>query len=179
MRVIGARYQLWQIMLAIAALAMLFAWLGVTSAVAVLIVAGVIGLPVVLAGPGRRIRALALVCSTYPLLWMGSLYATWFTARLVLGHRPRVYLDDPKFISPIVDVPYNATFLLLMGLPMALVSCIPLVFVRAIVMLVRREVRPWVGLAWIVLPVLVWGFTIAVGRWDLFEANTISAWFID
>ncbi len=33
--------------------------------------------------------------------------ATWVTAWCILGHCPRPSLDDPKSISPIVDVPYE------------------------------------------------------------------------
>ena len=34
------------------------------------------------------------------------LYATWATAWCVLGRCPRPSLDDPKYISPVVEVPY-------------------------------------------------------------------------
>ena len=120
MRPIKARYQLWQIMLAIAALAGLFALLGVAFATAIVILVGALMLPIFLARPGRRPRAAAWTGALYPLLWLASLYATWFTAWLVLGHRPRSSLDDPKFISPLVEVPYIATFLCLVGSPYVL-----------------------------------------------------------
>ena len=35
------------------------------------------------------------------------LYATWAAAWCVLGHCPRPSLDDPKYISPVVEVPYE------------------------------------------------------------------------
>jgi hypothetical protein len=46
-------------MLAIAVLAGLVAFFGVTGAIAIVIVTGAIVLPIVLAGPGRRLAAAA------------------------------------------------------------------------------------------------------------------------
>ena len=126
MRRSKTRYQLWQIMLAIAVLAGLFAGFGVTGGLAIAILSGVIVFPIRLAGQGSRLRAAAWVASLYPLLLLASLYGTWFTAWVVLGHRPRSSLDDPKFISPVVEVPYGCTFLSLITMPFSLFVSIPL-----------------------------------------------------
>jgi hypothetical protein len=56
----------------------------------------------------------------YPFLLVKSLYATWFVAWAVLGHRPVPSIDDPKSIAPVVDVPYLLTEILFTGLPIAL-----------------------------------------------------------
>src|SRR5579885_1157347 len=106
-----ARYQLWQIMLTIGVLAGLFAAFGVAVAA---VIAG-ISLPILLAGPGRRVRAMVWVASLYPLLILAALYATWFTAWCALGRPPRVALDDPLAISPIVDAVYGMPYLLMFG----------------------------------------------------------------
>ena len=127
MRPAKARYQLWQIMLAIAVLAGLFAAFGVTLGAAIGIVIGVIALPVLLAPAGCRLRAAAWVCSLYPLLVLSSLYVTWFIAWCVLGHRPRFPFDDPGHISPAVDVLYIATHLLMGGWWFILPPSIPIV----------------------------------------------------
>ena len=66
-------------------------------------------------------RLACRVFACYPLLPLLSLYATWATAWYCLGHLPRSSLDDPKFISPMVDVPYDATSALLAGALPALV----------------------------------------------------------
>src|SRR5262245_3669981 len=135
MRLYKARYRLWQIMLAIAVFAGLFAMLaifGVTFAAAIIIAVGVIVLPILLAGPGPRLGAPAWAFAPPPLLALLSLYAAWFTAWLVLGHRPRSSLDDPKFISSLVEVPYIATHLCFESLPFNLRFSIPLMLAHVV-----------------------------------------------
>ncbi|MHB1559731.1 MAG: hypothetical protein ACYC61_19965 [Isosphaeraceae bacterium] len=177
MRIVGGRYRLWHFMLAVAGLAVLFAALGVTTTAAVLIVAGMIGLPVLVVGRGRRSAALAWICLIYPMLCLGSLYTTWFTAWLVLGHRPRVSLDDPKFISPIVDVPFMATFLLLMGIPLAMVCGLVLLVGQTVSNLANPNGRPWLSLAGWVVAILAWIGPFLVG--DYLNSYTILAWYFD
>jgi hypothetical protein len=104
-------------MLAIAGLAGLFAVFGVIVATGVVIVVGVIVLPILLARPEGRLRAAVWVSSVYPFLILSSFYATWLTAWCVLGHRPRMYLDDPRDISPIVDMVRAVPYLFVMGAP--------------------------------------------------------------
>ena len=104
-------------MLAIAGLAGLFAGFGVIVATGVVIAVGVVSLPILLARPGGRLRAAVWVSSLYPFLILSSFYATWLTAWCVLGRRPRVYLDDPRDISPIVDAVGAAPYFLLLGAP--------------------------------------------------------------
>jgi hypothetical protein len=123
-----AKYKLWHIMLAIAAIAGLFAKYGVILTFGVLLAASACLLPICLARPGRRLRAAAWVCSLYPLFIIGSLYATWLAAWCVLGHQPRVSLDDPKYISPIVDVPFALTWAFVFGTPLVLFVSVPIVF---------------------------------------------------
>jgi hypothetical protein len=53
-------------------------------------------------------------------LILGSIYATWLAAWCVLRHQPRAYLDDPKYISPIVDMAFISTIVFMMELPFAL-----------------------------------------------------------
>src|SRR4051812_3648070 len=69
---------------------------------------------------GRIPRLLLLSAWAYPLLLVAGFYGTWVIAWLVLGHPPRPSLDDPKSISAVVDVPYVATALLLLIMPLAL-----------------------------------------------------------
>ena len=51
-------------------------------------------------------------------------------------------LDDPKFISPIVDVPLTATYLLMMGIPGALLLCLLIVLAFVAQGVSRNGVRP-------------------------------------
>jgi hypothetical protein len=96
-------------MIAVAIIAVLFAWLDIWDVVA-LVGIGLLGLvviiPAVIASPGRRLVAASWASSIQPAVVVFYLYATWAAAWCVLGHRPRPSLDDPKFISPIVAVPY-------------------------------------------------------------------------
>jgi hypothetical protein len=70
---------------------------------------------------GSRIAKTTLAAALiYPLLPLMALYVTWVIAWMVLGHRPRSSLDDPKFIGGPVDVAYVATALLLMSLPVGI-----------------------------------------------------------
>src|SRR5687767_2499979 len=82
--------------------------------------------PVLAYGKRKRaqlgwIRRAALVLAwAYPFLPVVSLYVTWLVAWTVLGRQPRPMLDDPKFISPIVDLPYAITALLILTIPIGL-----------------------------------------------------------
>jgi hypothetical protein len=174
-----ARYQLWQSMLAIAVLAGLFAAFGVTGGVAIGIVAGVILLPILRARPGHRLRAAVWVSSLYPLLIVFSLYATWFTAWVVLGHRPRSSLDDPKFISPIVDVPYISTFVLMLGAPFSLISSWLLMLFYIAQNNEWRPELPGRRAALIFVPILVWILVFAIGGSGLFGIGYITEWYMD
>jgi hypothetical protein len=171
-----AKYQLWQIMLAIAVLAGLFAVFGVTLGAAIGIVIGVIVLPILLAPAGRRLRAAGWVFYLYPLLVLSSLYATWFTAWCVLGHQPRSYLDDPTSISPAVDVPYIATHLLMGGLWFLLPLAIPFLLAHLGQIVSQRAVGPWKRAARMLAPLLVWPATFVILRFDLFG---VLDWFMD
>jgi hypothetical protein len=173
------RYKLWQIMLAIAAFAGLMAALGAIGAIAILIVISALVLPVVVAKSGHRLRAAAWVSSLYPVLIMASVYATWFTAWAVLGHRPRMSLDDPKFISPIVDVPLTTTYLLMLGLPFAMVICVMLVIAFVAQGVGRDGVRPGKAVTQLLIPVLLWLSAWIMSRSNLFDFNYVAEWFMD
>jgi hypothetical protein len=139
--------------------------------------------PILLARPGGRTRAAAGAASFYPLFLLLWLYATWFTAWLVLGHRPRSSLDDPKSISALVDVPYAATALLLLGGPFLFLVWIPLMLVDTAQSIWRKEVRPGRGVArmviWMVAPLSVWLAFFVVIRWDLLGVRSIVEWYMD
>jgi hypothetical protein len=93
-------------MVAVAVIAVLLAWLNVWAAVALVGLYLVVIIPAAVAAPGHRLEAASWASSLQPAVVLFYLYATWATAWCVLGHRPRASLDDPKFISPVVDVPY-------------------------------------------------------------------------
>lgn len=80
-----------------------------------------------------KVRGLiSIYLAVYPLLLVGIHFAAWFTARWVLGHRPRPSIDDPKSIGPIVAIYHDAALVVLVvGIPLfvvlaatLLVSCV-------------------------------------------------------
>jgi hypothetical protein len=179
-----ARYQLWQIMLAIAVLAGLFAVFGVTGATAIVVLTGVLLTPILLAGSGRKLRAAAWVASLYPLFLLASLYATWFTAWLVLGHRPLAFYDAPrKLISPVFQVPYSSTILLVVGTPFSLLLGISLALAETVQSVRQRKRRPSQAaarmLTWILVTLLLWAALFVILSWDLLNAGYIFMWFFD
>jgi hypothetical protein len=179
MRPAKTRYKLWHIMLAIAILAGLFAWIEPPAVVGMLIAISVVFLPIVMASPARRLGVAAWVCSLYPLLLLSSLYATWFTAWCILGYRPRETLDDPKYISPLVDVPFISTGMLMLGLPFTLLLCVPLMLAHIAQIVSQRRIRPREGAAQLLIPLILWLSFIVISRWEPFGVSYLIGWYID
>jgi hypothetical protein len=107
------------------------------------------------------------------------LYATWFTAWAVLGHRPRSSLDDPKFISPLVEVPYLATFLLGLTAPLSLPLSMLLILFHIAQGNQWRSDLPGRRAALILVPILVWLSVIAISGSGLFGIHYIHIWYMD
>lgn len=106
MRVPRVRFTIRRLMVAVATMAVLLALLDVRAVFALVGLGLVVVIPAVFAPPGRRLEAASWASSLQPMVVLLYLYATWFTAWCVLGHRPRASLDDPKMISEVVIVPY-------------------------------------------------------------------------
>jgi hypothetical protein len=153
-------------MLAIAGLAGLFAVFGVIVATGVVIVIGVIVLPILLARRGGRLRAAVWVCSIYPFLILSSFYATWLTACCVLGRRPRVYLDDPGHISPIVDVVGGTAGLFLMGTPLIWFVGAPIILAVVYWNMAQRTTSPRQGTVQLLTPVCAWLVAYIILEYD-------------
>jgi hypothetical protein len=117
------------------------------------------------------------------VLILASLYATWITAWGVLGHPPRPALDDPKSISPVVDVPLVATYLLLRGVPFALLLSIPLTL--TVTEVARnpsaRENQPLKEPAQRVARPISWGvfFWVSVFAIVALDPLRVVFWFMD
>jgi hypothetical protein len=178
MRLRLSKYKLWQIMVAIAAFAGLFAAFGVVNAIGISMTISVVVLPILLAGPRRKLGAAAWVFALYPLFCLGSLYATWLTAWCVLGDRPRPSEDNPKHISVIVDVPYTSTMAFLWGLPAALVVVGPLVLAHNVLCYRSERMRSLRLTAGLLIPLLIWLSVLAVVWFRLLRLGDISEWFV-
>lgn len=61
--------------------------------------------------------------SIYPVVLVVSVYLTWTAAWCELGHRPRPYFDDPKYISALVGLCLPLTWALLVGYVPAVLGC--------------------------------------------------------
>jgi len=103
-----------------------------------------------------------------------SLYVTWLAAWSVLGHMPRPYLDDPKFIGWVVDVPYALAIGLLNAAPVAAGATLllaPLALVRPGQRVqLRRSLLGYVGV------VALWVAAIGVLYLD---PGDVTKWFLD
>jgi hypothetical protein len=144
-----------------------------------LIVVALLAGPVLWAGHGRRLRAAGLVVSFYPVLLVCSLYATWFTAWYVLGHRPRSSLDDPKYISPVVLVPYFTTCVLIVGIPFGLLAWIALLRASFIQNLRPDRFRPVRAAADALISAVSWLSVLFICVWNMLGIGTILEWFMD
>ena len=106
MRFPHLRFTIGRLMVAVAVIAVLLAWLDVRAAFALVGLGLVVIIPAAIASPGRRLEAASWASSLQPAVVLFYLYATWAAAWCMLGHCPRPSLDDPESISPVVDVPY-------------------------------------------------------------------------
>jgi hypothetical protein len=180
MRFPKVRYQLWQIMLAVAVLAGLLAVFGLTGALANVILIGVISPPILFARPGHRLRATAWVAGVYPLLSLASLYATWSIARLVLGRTPDPSFHHPRFIDPIVEAPYLCSCFFLLTLPFSPLLSIPLAIAYIAQRdILRRRLSTWRAAALVLAPILVWLSVLATVSHQLLGTGPILKWYRD
>src|SRR4051812_3612396 len=93
------KFSIAQIMAVVAVAAVLLAILPASLAIGSFVLLGAFTIAVVaiaarLNAPSITVAAW-LACS-YPVLPVLSLYITWLTAWVALGHQPRPSLDDPK-----------------------------------------------------------------------------------
>lgn len=124
----------------------------------------------------RFVKVLAVGLFLYPAGIVASLYLTWFTAWAVLGHTPRPSLDDPKYISLLVDIPYIAA--------MGFLNCAPGAFVLGCGLIptvaTRQADSVWskirVGFVALGCFVLCWGAAMFFLRADPWE---VGNWYMD
>jgi hypothetical protein len=192
MRLSKVSFKLWHIMVAVAIVAIPLAVFEVAQAfgIGVMLAISVVSLPIALAPPARRLGVAAWVASLYPMLVLVSLYATWFTAWLVLSHRPspHLYIEDPRYISPVVDVPFAWTsalllgfpnFLPLLGLPIALLICPAVAFIGVVVGAQRERVRPYNVISRTFIPPFAWLSLWVVLRYLPLDRDHVIDWFLD
>jgi hypothetical protein len=126
--------------------------------------------------PSRCAPTAASISSFYPIALLLSLYGTWLTAWHNLGHRPRIYFDDPKLISISVNIAHSATWILLgQFFPAAKVSLF--VILIAVCRLFAGRSRPTlVSVFLLLLPFLAWASCVLLIRCD---PGDVFYWFRD
>jgi hypothetical protein len=171
MRLTRVQFRIRWLMVAVAISAVLLFLLTRIHVLVVVAVTGmalVVVIPAALAPRGRRLEVAGWAASFQPFMVLVYLYATWITAWCVLGHRPRPSLDDPKSISPIVDVPRALFYCSLeFGAPISLVTGLILAgacYAR------RSAVSPL-----LILP-FAWLAAYAVLVWDPLR---VAFWYMD
>jgi hypothetical protein len=178
MRLLRIRLTIGKVMVAIAAIAVALAIIDQVITYLAPTLAILISVYVIWTKPGRRLDIAAWVVALYAFVPPALLYATWLTAWLVLGHRPVSSLNDPKYISRLVDVPYEATHWSELGLLVSLVACLLLIVVEVVLFFAKKRVN-WtrVGLLVVLTPVswflAYWLFCLGEAKFRVFE------WFMD
>jgi hypothetical protein len=115
---------------------------------------------------------LTLASWLYPIALIASFYATWAIAWAMLGHMPRPSMDDPKYISGWVDVPYTTTLLLMIGFPAALVGAVSWTAWTGVQQKLSRLTKASV----LILLITLWIGTISFLRADPWQ---VVYWFGD
>jgi hypothetical protein len=179
MRFLNSKYKIWQIMLATAIVACLFAAFRMPRAAEISGAIFAVTLPIVLARRGRKLRTAAWVCSLYPLYILGSFYAIWLTAGFVLGHRPRIGLDHSDHISRIVQGPIKLNHAFILGLPVVLFLIGPLVLIHDVQSFRSEGLHPNRTVARWVIPALVWLGAFGIVWFRLFGVAEILDWYWD
>ena len=123
-------------------------------------------------GSSRRWLFLTVASCLYPVVLVASFYATWVVAWGMLGHMPRPSLDDPKYISGWLVVPYNITMLLLIAFPAALAGGV----FWTLWSVVQRKFRSLTTASALTLLVALWIAAITFLRVDPWR---VGDWFMD
>ncbi len=109
------------------------------------------------------------VCWLMALLPILAVHFSWLVAWLVLGHQPRPYLDDPKFINWGVSIMCMVSGMLMLSIPAQAISG-PLVQITT----AGRSQTARVIYSAITLLILV--STFLIFRWDPLR---VMDWFMD
>jgi hypothetical protein len=117
------RVNLRQLMIAVAALSVMFTMLGVVGgSIATLFLLMVI-VPLKAPAGAKRIEAWAISSALFPLLTLTSVFATWLAARLALGHDPDPLEFQKSYPSPLIVGARITTDFLAFLLPISFVVC--------------------------------------------------------
>ena len=108
----------------------------------------------------------------YPVVLVASFYATWAIAWVMLGHMPRPSLDDPKYISGWVILPYCISMVLLIAFPTALGGGV----IWTVWSGVQRKFRGLTTASAFTLLMAVWIAAITFLRIDPWR---VGDWFMD
>jgi hypothetical protein len=117
-----SRLRLWRLMVAVAFVALLLKWLPAVLAVASVGIILVVRIPFASSPPERRLAIAVWTVTLHPVMIPVYLYATGVTAWWVLGHCPRLSLNDPKRLGLSIAGPIAMTFLSYLTWPISSVT---------------------------------------------------------
>jgi cation transport ATPase len=124
----------------------------------------------------KYISGFAKASFAYPLIMLGSLYLTWFVAWAVLGHPPRPSLDDPKYISTLVNISYAITKVLIIAAPGALVLGLGLIPLHIAAHTTSKKGLLTKSIVPLLLFAGLWCTTLIITRIDPWN---VGKWFMD
>lgn len=166
-------------MIAVAAIACACAWLEPAATVGVAFAVSSVILPIVKAPASRRLDVALYICLVYPMVFLCSLYLTWFVAWIVLGRCPRAGIDDPGQINPAVSISCAVTIVFLAGLPFAFIFA-GLLLLADLYRIVRRARNGATGFVMRLLAgVILWLWLVMVSRLNLLGYGYVDSWFND
>jgi hypothetical protein len=161
-----SQLRIWWLMVAVAFVAVLLAWLPPEAVVASVGIVLVVLIPVACSPPELRPVVAIWAVALHPVMIPVYLYSAWATAWCVLGHRPRLSLDELNRLGLFVTVPLVMTLLSYLAWPISFFTGFGLAVDGF-----RR--RPFPYLRLIIVPI-VWLATIVVLAWDPLQ---VAAWF--
>jgi hypothetical protein len=108
----------------------------------------------------------------YPWAWLGSVYAVWAIAGLVIGRWPRPLLDDPKTLGGWVNLPHTVSVLILALAMPALGTSVA----AALTLGFSRKMKWSAAFSWLSALLLSWTLAVGLARLD---PGRVIAWFVD
>lgn len=114
-----------------------------------------------------------LAAYSYPVIGFCGFYLSWLVAWLVLGHKPRIALDDPKSIGGLMDIAYLISVVAFLSVPVLT----PIGFIASFVCPLRLFGSPRTRGA--ILATAYIGICVAIFLTIQADPGSIVEWWLD